>query len=247
MTGADTLRNNHMDTLSNTSQPDYPAARKYLGGIAADYLQRRETHPTWIWEHAQVQQYAQSRASGLTVLDVPFGTGRYAPIYLHAGWRVTGCDISKDMVTEAERTLGADVFARCDVRVAPAEQLPWPDRSFDVIVSSRFIQWLPELQHVDRVIAEFSRVGRSELFLQLRIPAEPRARAEMPRPLDYVAALVRSLRKRLRPTTGPKKARIVSHPEPELLAITERYGWKLQEIGVECPTSRGLRFYRFEK
>lgn len=233
-------------TKSSTGvQPDYPAARKYTGGIAEGYLHRRENHPTWDWEQTQVEQFVGSRPSALTVLDVPLGTGRYVPVYLRHGWRVLGCDISADMVAEAERSLGAEAYRQCDVRVAPAESLPWSDGSVDVIVSSRFIQWLPELRHVDRVIAEFSRIGAGELFLQLRIPAEPRQKLATEGPISFVKRLARRVRRKT--VAAPQKARIVTHPEPELLAITKRHGWKLEEIGVECPTSRGLRFYRFRK
>jgi hypothetical protein len=229
---------------SSGAEPDYPAARKYKGGIAQGYLDRRENHPTWEWEQAEVKRFVASRPSGLTVLDVPLGTARYVPIYLQHGWKVLGCDISADMVAEAERSLGADAFRQCDIRVAPAESLPWPDNSVNVILSSRFIQWLPELRHVDRVIAEFSRIGAGELFLQLRIPAEPREKPAPGSPFTFLRRLARRVR---RPASAPTKARIVTHPEPELLAITNRHGWHLQEIGTECPTSRGLRFYRFRK
>jgi ubiquinone/menaquinone biosynthesis C-methylase UbiE len=227
--------------------PSYPASQKYLGNVAEGYLARRQDHPTWAWENAQVEQYVRLREGTRVVLDVPFGTGRYVPFYLGAGWRVHGCDISPDMIAEAERTLGAEAFARCDVKVAPAESIPLPDASIDVIVSSRFIQWLPDLANVDKVIAEFSRVGRRELFLQLRIPAEPRGAGKEAPKTSFVRRILRSVRRRLGAQPPAPRARIVSHPEPELLAILERHRWKLDEIGVECPTSRGLRFYRFSK
>jgi hypothetical protein len=230
---------------SSEAEPDYPAAKKYKGGIAQGYLDRRENHPTWEWEQAEVKRFVTSRPHALTVLDVPLGTGRYVPIYLEHGWKVLGSDISADMVAEAERSLGADAFRQCDIRVAPAESLPWPDNSVNVILSSRFIQWLPELRHVDRVIAEFGRIGAGELFLQLRIPAEPRQKPETEGPISAVKRLARRVRGKA--VAAPQKARIVTHPEPELLAITGRHGWKLEEIGVECPTSRGLRFYRFSR
>jgi ubiquinone/menaquinone biosynthesis C-methylase UbiE len=235
-----------MTTSPADLEPDYPAAKKYLGGVAEGYLQRRENHPTWIWEQSQVQSFVEKHPAGLTVLDVPLGTGRYVPLYVQAGWKVLGCDISKDMVAEAERTLGPDVVRQAEFRVSPAEHLPWPDRSIDVIVSSRFIQWLPELHHVDKVIAEFGRVGKSELFLQLRIPAEVKVRPAVPGPVAYLKSIVREMRRQRR-TAKTMGAKITSHPEPELLAILERHGWALDEIGVECPTSHGLRFYRFSK
>jgi SAM-dependent methyltransferase len=233
---------------TTAGHPEYPASSKYLGGVAEGYLQRRENEPTWVWEQTQVERFAASRRGDRTVLDVPFGTGRYVPLYLDAGWRVHGCDISPDMIAAAARTLGAEMLSKCDVQVAPAEQIPLADRSMDVIVSSRFIQWLPTLSDVDRVIAEFARVGRAELFVQLRIPAEPRQKVKpsLESPLAFVKRVVRGLRRRLGPPSAPN-ARVVTHAEHDLLAIMERHGWRLDEIGVECPTTRGLRFYRFSR
>jgi SAM-dependent methyltransferase len=233
---------------ASTTEPVYPAAQKYLGDVAKDYLVRRKAHPTWQWEQAQVEEFIRAHGGTPSVLDVPFGTGRYTDLYLKAGWTVHGCDISPDMISEAAREMGAEAFSRCDVKIAPAEQMPYDTASMDVIVSSRFIQWLPTLAHVDRVFAEFARVGRGQMLVQLRIPGEPRkAQADQPASLArFRKRLAKAFRRRFGTPPAPR-ARIVCHPEPDLLALAADHGWVLTQIGVECPTSRGLRFYKFRR
>jgi ubiquinone/menaquinone biosynthesis C-methylase UbiE len=74
---------------------------------------------------------------GGTVLDV--GTGPGVLLAELAGRRpdleLAGVDLSADMVAAAQRNL-AEVGDRATVRVGDATDLPFPDRSFDLIVSS---------------------------------------------------------------------------------------------------------------
>lgn len=231
--------------MAEAGRPSYPAATKYQGDVAARYVQRRDADPTWQWEDDHVRRYVASLPTDLEVLDVPVGTGRYVPIYLDAGWHVHGCDISADMIAVATEQLGARA-ADCDLVVAPAEALPLADRSVDVIVSGRFIQWIPTLPAVARVVEELARVGRDELFLQLRIPARaehnPTGRGAA---RDAARALRRALKRRILQRNAAPAAAITAHPEPALLAILEQHGWELVSISEECPSDAGLRFYRF--
>jgi ubiquinone/menaquinone biosynthesis C-methylase UbiE len=228
------------------AEPSYPAASKYHDGVASGYDERRRSHPTWRWEDDHVRRFVASLPGRIEVLDVPVGTGRYVPIFLEAGWSVHGCDISADMLTAAEQQLGDD-FARCHMITAPAEAMPLDDASIDVIVSGRFIQWLPDLEAVDRVIAELARVGRGELFLQLRIPARPRESPGVGRSLRYVAAALRRLVRGWTVGRAARHTSLTAHPEPALLAILHRHGWHLVSISEECPSDPGLRWYRLQR
>ena len=233
--------------MTNPAVPSYPAAAKYRGIEAAHYVQRRASEPTWAWEDESVRQYVASLGGGLQVLDVPVGSGRYVPIFLDAGWTVHGCDISAEMISVAKEHLG-ERFSECEMVVAPAEAMPWADDSIDVIVSGRFIQWIPELSAVDRVIAEFARVGRGELFIQLRIPARPRTDPTLRGAFRQAAQVVsRKVRRRRLARSAGSAAQISTHSEPDLLAILDRHGWRVTSIGVECPSDPGLRFYRCER
>jgi SAM-dependent methyltransferase len=71
-------------------------------------------------------------------LDVGCGTGRAFPPLLARGWRVTGCDVSPGMLTEARRKFGSEVrLLEEDARSLPSfARLPdvAPDGGFDLIL-----------------------------------------------------------------------------------------------------------------
>jgi len=66
---------------------------------------------------------------------------------------LAGIDLSADMVTTATRNLGT----RATVRVADVTALPYPDRSFDLVVSSLSLHhW----DHPEQAVPELARVLR---------------------------------------------------------------------------------------
>ena len=146
--------------------PNYVAATRYFGDEARNYDESRSEKPRWEAEQRIVTDYVRQLPSGSTVLDVPFGTGRFAATYLAAGLRVTGVDISKDMLEEAKRNLEGNI-SNFELRVAPAEKLPFADGSFDYLICNRFIKWLPSERDILSVAAEFRRVCRKEMFIQV--------------------------------------------------------------------------------
>ena len=71
---------------------------------------------------------------GETVLDVATGTGVVAITAARAGGRVTGLDITPALLEQARDN---SRIAQLDIvwTEGDAEQLPYPDASFDVVVS----------------------------------------------------------------------------------------------------------------
>lgn len=231
----------------------YPAKLKYVGELAEAYVTNRVEVPTWTWEQEQVRVWANGRPKGSSVLDVPFGTGRYAPLYLDAGLVVHGADISADMVAVAKRELG-EAFNSCTVQVADAENLAHlADGSVDAVLSSRFIQWLPDLAIVDRVLGEFARVAKEDLFLQLKLPtgAVQKRNTFGQRVKRAIArgpiASIKRLGRKLGGDPSMIPSTVYSHPEPEVLKLAKAHGWQLVNIGEECPTAAGVRFYHLRK
>ncbi len=83
-------------------------------------------------------------------LDVGAGTGAVSR-GLMQNHRVVATDISPNMVAQIKQNLGIEA------RQADAEQLPFPDGSFDTVVASECIYYL---DHPERFIAEANRVLR---------------------------------------------------------------------------------------
>lgn len=100
--------------------------------------------------------------NGGAVLDLPCGTARLFDAYTADRFRVTGADISEDMLDMArQRCAGHDHFAwqRCD-----AEDLPFEDGVFDIVVSFRLMCHLP-VGNRRRVLAEMRRVASKYLLI----------------------------------------------------------------------------------
>src|SRR5688572_9163480 len=83
-----------------------PKGNQYYGDIADSYLEIREKQEKWQVEQRIMRELLADIPSGLKVLDVPFGTGRFVPFYLEKKMTVHGVDISQDMVCAAEKALG---------------------------------------------------------------------------------------------------------------------------------------------
>lgn len=120
------------------STGDYGVVARNLKTSALEFLSRVPIEP------------------GTRLLDVACGTGQIAFPAARAGARVTGLDIAPNLVAQARaraREEGIDVrFDEGD-----AEQLPYDDASFDVVVSLIGAMFAPR---PERVASELVRVCR---------------------------------------------------------------------------------------
>jgi ubiquinone/menaquinone biosynthesis C-methylase UbiE len=94
-------------------------------------------------------------APGLRVLDVGAGTGilwHEHRQHLPAGLRLTIADLSPGMIASATALLG-DLLD--DAIVANAEDLPFGNGTFDLVVANHMLYHVPD---IDRAIGEFVRV-----------------------------------------------------------------------------------------
>ena len=104
-------------------------ADKYHGIKAVFYDRDRQTDGTWIAEHALVEKLVTKGP----VLDVPFGTGRYVPIYNAKRLKYLGIDISADMLAEAKKK-----YPKADCRVGSIFDLPG---GYQTAVCTRMLNW----------------------------------------------------------------------------------------------------------
>lgn len=96
-----------------------------------------------------------------TVLDAPTGTGRFVPLLSELGHRVTGMDISLDMLKMHPLSGGEN--RRCLVQ-GDCESLPFRDNEFDYVVSLRFLGHVPPDSRAN-VLLEFKRVARRGIIV----------------------------------------------------------------------------------
>ena len=75
-----------------------------------------------------VIRYCLEKTGVNTVLDVGSGSGLFAEAFYRHGCRVTGIDISQDMMTAARRFVPEISF-----QVGQMESLPYRNRSFDLV------------------------------------------------------------------------------------------------------------------
>ncbi len=95
--------------------------------------------------------------AGMKVLDVACGTGNSALPAARLGADVTGIDIAPNLLEQARARAEAEGL-RAHFEEGDAEQLGFPDGSFDVVVSIFGAMFAPR---PDRVAAELKRVCRS--------------------------------------------------------------------------------------
>ena len=97
-------------------------------------------------------------APGEDVLDVACGTGNAALRAAQAGARVTGVDLTPELLDEARR-LAAEAGADIEYLEGDAEALPVPDASFDVVVSVMGCMFAPRHRVAAAELARVLRPG----------------------------------------------------------------------------------------
>lgn len=136
----------------------------YYGTVAEAYDASREVKPKWKAEQAAVNRFLTDGP----VLDVPFGTGRFVPIYRARGFEFTGIDLSSDMLAIARRK-----YPGVNAKIGSAFDLD--DSKFATAVCVRFLEWLP-LDQASVVINRLRRIAPT-LILTIThgIEGEPEA------------------------------------------------------------------------
>ena len=122
------------------AQLDYDCA-------AAFYDETRNASPALV--EAILEQLGP--AAGRSLLEVGCGTGNYSRAFADAGFRVVGIDTSAEMLGRAAQKIPGRMG------VAVARHLPFPNRSFDCVVTVNVYHHLP---YPFAAFREFQRVSR---------------------------------------------------------------------------------------
>jgi ubiquinone/menaquinone biosynthesis C-methylase UbiE len=133
-----------------------------------------------------------------SLLDVPCGTGKLASVVAGRAKRIVAADVSEAMM-ELARPVYATVAGFEGFRVADAEELPFGDGEFEVVVCLRLLHRVPQSLR-RKMVRELARVSSNLVILSLGI-------------VDPAQQLRSGLRQQLVPGTpirvpcSPKEAR----------------------------------------
>ena len=95
-----------------------------------------------------------------TILDVGCGAGHHSKDLAQMGFDVTAIDISANGLLQGQKiaeSTGVDV----NFMLADSENLPFPDKSFDVVFCSLILHHFPQKE---RVLSEIARVCKTHMF-----------------------------------------------------------------------------------
>ena len=123
---------------------------------------------------------------GERVLDLGSGAGTdslVAAQMVGEQGRVTGIDMTPEMLTKARAAAAEMGLANVEFVEGDAEQLPFEDESFDVIISNGVIDLIPDkdavFSELHRVLAHGGRLQIADVTIQNPVSAESRCNIDL--------------------------------------------------------------------
>jgi len=130
-----------------TSSEDY--ASRFAGPVGSWFLK--------VQENATLQMLAGY--SGCTILDVGGGHGQLTLPLINNGYTVTVLGSSEDCIERIHQYIDGK---RCFFKVGNILDMPYPDRSFDIVLSYRL---LPHVTLWKEYLTELARVARKAVLV----------------------------------------------------------------------------------
>jgi ubiquinone/menaquinone biosynthesis C-methylase UbiE len=207
-------------------------SNKYHGDMAESYDALREGTPQWESEQRIVEGLLAEQAHGISVLDVPVGTGRFIKAYAESGFSVTGKDRSY-WTPEKAQEKGDSCGSNITLLEGSIDALGFPDGSFDAAVCIRFMDWV-DTSFFRTALAELARVSREVIIVS--IPTyTPLSEIK----LFSVAGLTRFVRQwKLRFHMARTRSDAVVHSKREVYETFRRLGLRVESVSpVDSPSS----------
>ena len=122
---------------------------------------------------------------GESVLDVGCGGGvdtLIAAMMVGPGGKAIGIDLIPEMVERAKENLEKTALKNVSFRESSPEEMPFPDESFDVVISNGVFNLVPDkpkaLSEVYRVLKLSGRLMMADQILTSELPDDKNARIE---------------------------------------------------------------------
>ena len=190
----------HSELLEHYSSPDQKQTflRRIFDDAAPHYesIARLGFFGSGQWYRKDALRRAGLRP-GMRVLDVASGTGPTARAIrdvIGDESLITCLEPSSGMMAESKKTLG------CEHVQAMAEEMPFPDESFDFLTMGFALRHVDDLEAAFREYRRVLRPGAKALILELTIPQNPIARFLLKLYFKYTLPFV------VRICTGSKQA-----------------------------------------
>ena len=119
-----------------------------FGKTAEDYARHRAGYPDWLFERLMRRGLVRP---GMRALDLATGTGYLARGLAQRGLRVTGLDVSPEMIA-ASKALDAAQGVRIDYVVGKAEETGLPAASFDLVTAATCWHWFDRAKAASEVL-----------------------------------------------------------------------------------------------
>ena len=145
------------------SYEEYRERMDYDPDRSAGYAERK-LQPKHQREVDLVDRALAHLPSGLSVLDIPSGGGRFTLHLANLGYAASGGDRSATMVEITGRNL-SEAGHPANARVLDIEALDMADDSIDAVFCFRLFHHLPEKELRDKVVSEICRVAKDYVVM----------------------------------------------------------------------------------
>jgi SAM-dependent methyltransferase len=119
---------------------DFGQVARFIMPLAEEFMSRLKLSP------------------GMKLLDAACGTGNLAVIAARKGCQVSGLDIATNLIAQARDRAKSEKLT-IDYSAGDAEAMPYPDASFDAVVSMYGVMFAPRPELVARELCRVTKPG----------------------------------------------------------------------------------------
>lgn len=138
------------------------------GKASADYARYRDIYPTEFYDRIKALGLCKKETR---VLDIGTGTGVLPRALYNTGARFIGADISENQIAQA-RALAEQSGMDIEFVCSPAEELPFPDKSFDTALACQCFWYFDHERLSQRLHALLKHGGRFAVLSMVWLPFE---------------------------------------------------------------------------
>lgn len=114
---------------------------KRAGSFSAHKHDEAHSYKADLWRRELTERLPEG--DGLRILDVGCGAGFFEMVLAPCGYRVTGIDLTPDMISQAKQLCGRHHASTAEFYVMDAEHPDFPDGFFDAVISRNLTWTLP--------------------------------------------------------------------------------------------------------